>query len=96
MIKILTAEVAEHAEGKRPKSQGIMKKNVPSPTVSGNAKLSRDFQKKTSAFSASAFSASSRLILLFPCAEDPGKERALFPKGEKDHKPQRSGRGQRG
>jgi hypothetical protein len=91
MIKILPAEVAEHAEGKRPKSQGIMKKDVPSPTVSGSAKLSRDFQKKTS-----AFSASSRFILLFPCAEDPGEERALFPKGEKDHKPQRSGRAQRG
>jgi len=68
-----------------------MKKGVPFPTVSGNPKISRDFQKKTS-----AFSASSSFILLFSGAEDPGKKRAWFPKGEKDHKPQKSGRTQRG
>ena len=70
-LNTLTAEFAEHAEGKRPKSQGIMKKGVPFPTVSGNPKLSKDFQKKTS-----AFSAFSCFILLFSCAEDPGKEKA--------------------
>jgi hypothetical protein len=54
-----------------------MKKRASFLMVSGIVKLPRDFQKKTSAFSAFSW-----FILLFSCAEGPGKERALFPKGK--------------
>jgi hypothetical protein len=53
-----------------------MKKGVPFPTVSGNPKLSKDFQKKTS-----AFSASSRFTLFFSCRRIRGK--SLVPKRRK-------------
>jgi len=59
--------------------------------LSERSKFLRDFKKKTSAFSASSF-----LIFLFSCAEDPGKERDGFPIEETNHKPQRYGRTQRG
>jgi hypothetical protein len=58
---------------------------------SESPKFSRDFSKKTS-----AFSASSLFLLLLLCAEDYEQERACFPKGEKNPKPQRSGRTRRG
>jgi hypothetical protein len=76
--------------GKRLKAQGAREQAAPFPTFPGRSTLPRGFQKTIS-----AISASSSFILVSSSVEDTEKERLLFPKGEKNHKPQRSGRTQR-
>jgi len=77
--------------GKGLKAQRAREQAAPFSTLPKRPKLLRGFQKRTS-----AVSASSSVTLFSSSGQDPEKERLLFPKGEKNHKPQRSGRTQRG
>jgi hypothetical protein len=77
--------------GKRLKAQHARGKGIPLPMLSARPKLPRGFQKRIS-----ALSASSSVILLSSSPKDPEKERFFSSKGEKNHKPQRPGRTQRG
>jgi hypothetical protein len=92
--KDLTAEIAEGAEAKMAKisrRRGKRKKEVSFLMFSGRPKFPMASRKRIS-----ACSASSSGILLSSWTEGAEEERFYYPRGEKNHKPQRSGRTQRG